>query len=177
MSKGARMAENSNHYSKRSPADRKLRAADSDRVAVGDILRREHVAGRLDSEEYADRYGHCLEAKTYAQLDELIADLPGDPEPAFVVGPTPRDEPWRHGAWAPGRRRMHVPVFGWVALGVALIALSGTPFVWIALPMLFFFVIRPLMWRSAWRSGGRGPGWGGGCGWGPRDRRSEFPTV
>jgi hypothetical protein len=172
------MAEDINHYSRRSPADRSLRAADSDRTAVGDILRREHVAGRLDSDEYAERYGRCIEAKTYAQLDELIVDLPGDPEPAAAVGRGYSGATWGPAPWAGRRRRLHVPVFAWIALAVALIAFSGGQLVWLAFPLLFFFLIlRPLMWRSAWR-GGRGPGWGGGCcGWGPGARRSGFPTV
>jgi Domain of unknown function (DUF1707) len=169
------MAENTSRYSRRSPVDRNLRAADSDRQAIGDILRREHVAGRLDSDEYADRYGRCLEARTYAQLDELIVDLPGEKEPALEVGRQSAGPAWRPGY---GRPRRHVPVFAWIALVVALIALSGGQLVWLAFPLLFFFfILRPIMWRSSWRSGGRGPGWGGGCAWGPGARRSGYPTV
>ena len=81
------MAEETNHYSRRTPADRALRASDADRTAVGDILRKEHVAGRLDTDEFADRFGRCLEAKTYAQLDVLLADLPEGAEAAFTAGP------------------------------------------------------------------------------------------
>jgi hypothetical protein len=172
------MAEYTRHYSRRSPVDRNLRAADSDRQAIGDILRREHVAGRLDSDEYADRYGRCLEAKTYAQLDELIVDLPGDPEPVFEAGRQSQDPAWRPGGWSYPRRRRHLPVLAWIALVAALIALSGGHLVFLAFPLLFFFVIlRPLMWRSAWRSGRCGPGWGGRCGWGPGAGRTGFPTV
>ena len=58
------------------PYDRSLRAADSDREAVADILREQHVAGRLDSDELQDRVDRCYAAKTYAELDAVIADLP-----------------------------------------------------------------------------------------------------
>jgi hypothetical protein len=37
-----------------------------------------HVAGRLDSREFQERLERCLEAKTYAELDELVADFPGE---------------------------------------------------------------------------------------------------
>ncbi len=51
------MADNTNRYSTYSPQDRSLRASDHDREAIGDFLRRQHVVGRLDADEYADRYG------------------------------------------------------------------------------------------------------------------------
>ena len=90
------MADTTKHYSRQTPQDRNLRASDGDRDAIGDLLRRQHVAGRLTTDEFAERYGRCLEAKTYAQLDALIADLPLDTEPAFQSGPAP----WAAGsAW------------------------------------------------------------------------------
>jgi Domain of unknown function (DUF1707) len=158
------MAVETNHYSRRVPADRALRAADADRTAVGDILRREHVAGRLDADEFAERFGRCLEAKTYAQLDVLIADLPEGAETAFrqQAGPTAAPvTPWRGAPWYSGRRPWRVPGIAWVALVALLIAVSVGPAVWLVVPLVLLFVVRPLMWRSAWRSG-----WGcrGGCG-------------
>jgi Domain of unknown function (DUF1707) len=155
------MAEATNHYSRRTPADRNLRASDVDRNAVGDILRREHVAGRLDADEYADRYGRCLEAKTYAQLDVLIADLPEGAEAAFQPGPAVSGPAW-HGGPSYGRRRpWRVPVMAWLVVAGLLLALSGGPALWVLVPIVFLFVVRPLMWRSSSRSG-----WGrrGGCG-------------
>ena len=84
---GSKMADSTNHYARHTPRDRDLRASDRDRDAVGDFLRRQHVAGRLDTDEFADRYGRCLEAKTYAQLDALITDLPADEQTAPAGGP------------------------------------------------------------------------------------------
>ena len=67
------------HYSRRSgPRDRQLRVGDAEREAVADILRREHLAGRLDNDEFDERVARCLAAKTYAELDELIGDFPAD---------------------------------------------------------------------------------------------------
>jgi Domain of unknown function (DUF1707) len=164
------MAAETYRYSRRRPANRDLRASDADRTAVGDILRREHVDGRLDSDEYAERYGRCLEAKTYAQLDSLIADLPAAPEPAFQAGPGPVPSPtWSGTQWDAGRpRRWRMPAVAWIGMLIALIALSGGHLAWFVVPFIFFFlVLRPLMWHSACRSGCRGPGWGRRGGSGP----------
>jgi Domain of unknown function (DUF1707) len=164
------MAEETSHYSRRTPADRNLRASDGDRNAVGDLLRREHVVGRLDTDEYAERYGRCLEAKTYAQLDELLIDLPVGPEPVSQSRPAAASGTGWQGyrPWYGGRPRWRVPVIAWLALAGVLIALSGGPVLLLVVPLVFFLVIRPLMWHSRWRSGWRGPGcWGGRGGCGP----------
>jgi hypothetical protein len=170
------MADMTNPYARYTPRDRDLRASDRDRDAVGDFLRRQHVAGRLDTDEFAERYGGCLQAKTYAQLDALITDLPPDPEPAFAGGPAaPQAGPWGNGAWSggassdgpgragpwrAGRPRWRPPVLTWLAVVLVLALIAGGHLFWLAFP-LFFLVLRPLMWRSAWRSGAGGWGsWG-----------------
>ncbi len=109
------MADNTNHYSRYSPQDRSLRASDHDRDAIGDILRRQHVAGRLDADEFAERYGRCLEAKTYAQLDGLVADLPFDGRAPHQPGPAAwADGAWATRRWRAGRRLWRVPCSrGW----------------------------------------------------------------
>jgi|SRR5947208_14114983 len=53
-----------------------LRAADADRDATADQLRRAHVEGRLETAELEDRLELCYAAKTYGELDATIADLP-----------------------------------------------------------------------------------------------------
>ena len=172
------MAENVPRYPRYNPQDRGLRAANADRDAIGDILRRQHVAGRLDTDEFAERYGRSLQAKTYAELDELIADLPADTEPVAAVGAAPGGSPggsrtgngnWRVGAPWGGWLPRPVPVFIWLAVVVVIAVASGGHLLWVAFP-LFFFVARPLMWRSGWsvRSGRGGP-WG--C-YAPSTRRS-----
>jgi hypothetical protein len=68
---------NDTRYSRRSgPRDRQLRVGDRERETVGEILRQQHLDGRLDADEFQERLDRCLTAKTYAELDELVADLP-----------------------------------------------------------------------------------------------------
>jgi Flp pilus assembly protein TadB len=124
------------------PDDRGLRAADSDREAVADILREQHVAGRLDSDELQERLERCYTAKTYAELDAVIDDLPREPAQS---GST-----WRIGRWS--RLGVVLPLL------IAVVALSHGHLIWLAIPLVFFFFVRPLMWRAS----------GGGYGCGPR---------
>jgi hypothetical protein len=53
-----------------------LRAADADRQTVADRLRGALDEGRLDFHEYDARLRDAYAAKTYGELDRLIADLP-----------------------------------------------------------------------------------------------------
>src|SRR5215467_13362422 len=72
-------ASNENRYERGSgPRDRSLRVGDKERDAVGEVLRQRHLEGRLDSDEFQARLERCMAAKTYAELDELIADFPRD---------------------------------------------------------------------------------------------------
>lgn len=54
----------------------KLRASDSDREHVADRLRTAVTEGRLTHDEFEDRLHDALSARTYGQLDPLLADLP-----------------------------------------------------------------------------------------------------
>jgi Flp pilus assembly protein TadB len=56
-----------------------LRASDADRDAVAERLRRAAIEGRLDPDELDERLDTALRAKTYGELDRLVADLPGMP--------------------------------------------------------------------------------------------------
>jgi Domain of unknown function (DUF1707) len=53
-----------------------LRAADSDRAKVADRLRVALDEGRLSLAEYDERLQQAYAAKTYGELDKLLADLP-----------------------------------------------------------------------------------------------------
>jgi len=137
------MSETERHYDRRFPADRRLRVADRDREAVADILRREHIAGRIDNEEFEERITRCLAAKTYADLDAMIQDFPAD------EGAAPQR----------GRRLTTVgyfPFFPVVPIVVAAIIVSHGRLLWLAFPLFFLFVVRPFLWG---RFGGR---WGRG---------------
>jgi len=53
-----------------------LRAADADRERVAERLRSALDEGRLTLSEYDDRLREAYQAKTYADLDRLLVDLP-----------------------------------------------------------------------------------------------------
>nr|WP_203868268.1 DUF1707 domain-containing protein [Plantactinospora endophytica] len=76
-----------------------MRAADSDRAAVADQLLRALNEGRLDLGEYEDRLQRAYAAKTYADFDGLLDDLPGT-VPVDRAQLVPAD-----GAAAPALRR------------------------------------------------------------------------
>lgn len=131
-----------------------------------------HMAGRLDTDEFADRYGRCLQAETCAELDELIVDLPTEGDPTFAAervqarrGTRP-DRVWEGGPRRAGGHPWPLPIFALLAVVLALALVSGAHVAWVALPLLFFFVVRPLMLRSMWRGGSRG--------WGPWACHSRF---
>lgn len=154
------MADKDASYSWQVPRDRSLRASDRDRAAVGEILRREHVAGRLDADEFADRYGRCLAAKTYAELDSLLADLPvrdegpsalwGPSWYAPAMGPPPGTELGRCGYRGQWRHFWSLAILAWLAFVVTGFALSGGHLVWVV-PLLLFFWVGPRRWRATKR--------------------------
>jgi Domain of unknown function (DUF1707) len=58
-----------------------MRAGDSDRKAVADQLKHALDEGRLDLSEYDERLQRTYGAKTFADLDGLLDDLPGTVPP------------------------------------------------------------------------------------------------
>jgi hypothetical protein len=89
-----------------------LRAADSDRAAVADVLGEHMAAGRLTLAEYDERVTRAYSAKTYGELEQLTADLPAlhgrrsAPRPASSQPPAPVSQPAPvpAGACSPGHR-------------------------------------------------------------------------
>jgi hypothetical protein len=65
-----------------------LRAADTDRDAVAERLRVAAGEGRLSMEEFEERLEAALTARTFADLEPLVADLPAE-----EAAPERRDEP------------------------------------------------------------------------------------
>jgi Domain of unknown function (DUF4190)/Domain of unknown function (DUF1707) len=63
-----------------------MRAATADRDRAIEFLTTAFTDGRLDKEEYDGRLERALSARTYAELDAVVADLPGTrPRPAPPV--------------------------------------------------------------------------------------------
>ena len=126
------------------PRDRSMRVGDKERDAVSEILRQRHLEGRLDADEFQARLDRCLAAKTYAELDELIADFPHD----GVRRSDRRSWTWR--PWP-------LPFF-LLPLGLIAAIVVGGHLAWLAVPLIFFFVVRPLAWGPWGRGYGRGFG-------------------
>ena len=66
----------------------KMRAADADRDRVVEFLNTAYSEGRLTKDEYDGRLENALSARTYADLDQLVTDLPA--ARATVVSPVAR---------------------------------------------------------------------------------------
>jgi hypothetical protein len=128
--------------------DPKLRAADADREAIAEGLRRSHAEGRLDTDELQHRLERCYEAKTLGELDELVTDLPREGPDERAQGPRLGPLRWR---LAP-----LIPIL--IAL-IAICAVTHHHAFWLLVP-LAFLAYRMCWWR--WRpsrmAGGRGPG-------------------
>jgi hypothetical protein len=138
------MAEVTRYNRRSGPRDRRLRVGTEERDAVADILRREHVAGRLDNTEFDERLEQCLSAKTYRELDDLLTDLP-------IEEPNSRAARWSSKPWP---LLLVLPL-----IGVAIIASHGRA-AWLLVPLFFWFGIG----RFFWGGFGRRP-------WGYRPRR------
>ena len=65
-----------NGYPATGGARGKMRAADADRDRVVGLLNTAYGEGRLSRDEHDARLESALSARTYADLDELVADLP-----------------------------------------------------------------------------------------------------
>ena len=65
-----------------------MRAADTDRDRAVNFLTTAFTEGRLGKDEYDARLESALSARTYADLDQVVTDLPG-----ARVGPVPRRAP------------------------------------------------------------------------------------
>ncbi|MFD0687056.1 DUF1707 SHOCT-like domain-containing protein [Actinomadura fibrosa] len=64
-----------------SPSPAQMRASDADRDSVADRLREALAEGRITPEEHAERIDAVYSAKTYADLEPVLADLPSEQAP------------------------------------------------------------------------------------------------
>jgi hypothetical protein len=136
-----------------------MRASDSDREKVVEILRVAYTEGRLTMDEFDDRTTAAYSAKTWGDLHGLTSDLPAaanlSPPPAappavpqlqLIQDSTPADAPIM-----PGRRPVFIPFLP-VAILFLIVATSAHAFV-----LLVPGLILLLVWRGARRRNGRGP--------------------
>jgi hypothetical protein len=99
-----------------------MRAADTDRIQVAQLLTDAAAQGRLPMTEYEDRLAKAYAAQTYSDLARLSADLPGTATSAPGAGPS-RPAPStlllaimsgfeRRGRWNVPKRLTSVALFG-----------------------------------------------------------------
>jgi hypothetical protein len=71
------------------PGERgKMRAADADRDRVAGFLNTAYTEGRLSKDEYDGRLERALSARTYADLDQVVTDLPVAPATVTTAAKT-----------------------------------------------------------------------------------------
>ncbi|MFI8926226.1 DUF1707 domain-containing protein [Streptomyces sp. NPDC053474] len=117
-----------------------LRASDADRERAADVLADALATGRIDPQEHSERLDRVYAAKTLAEIEPHLADLP-DPEgpgggapftevperPSPGAIPESADETLygvfsdvvRRGRWSPGRRTHAYAVFGDVVVDLS----------------------------------------------------------
>ena len=109
-----------------------LRVSDADREAAVTLLRQAGGEGRLTFEELADRVGRADAARTRADLDAVVADLPAaqplaqperDKQRSWVVAVMGGAE--RKGRWHPARRTNVVTVMGGAAIDLRDARIDG----------------------------------------------------
>ena len=108
-------------------------------------LREHFAAGRLDLGEFGERVDRALGARTTADLDGLLADLPPAPRPQNDQRPV-----------RPSRRLVLLAPLLFVAPVVAGFAAVGGHQGWVAgwpLWWLVPLVALRLAWRGGWRRG------------------------
>ncbi|MFI6239939.1 DUF1707 domain-containing protein [Micromonospora sp. NPDC050795] len=145
-----------------------MRAADSDRAAVADRLRVALDEGRLDLHEYDERLQQAYAARTYADLEALLTDLPpvtpaqrsglapvagstmsplGDQlDPALSRGVTAR---WLAEVWFPYLRVIAIVVTIWAVTSVLSKDLLYFWPVWVAGPWGAVLVVRTVSGLAA----------------------------
>jgi Domain of unknown function (DUF1707) len=128
-----------------------LRAADVDRAFVAERLKSALDEGRLSLSEYDERLQQTYAARTYGDLDQVMADLPrpapphasqvvpaaapGQPVAAFAPAPDHRAVPrWLAHVWRAWLIAVSVNVVIWLLVSVS----SGEPIyfwpMWVAGP-------------------------------------------
>ena len=114
-----------------------MKASDADRDAVLSDLSEHFQAGRLTADEFEDRTGRALAARTWGELRDLLQDLPAGPAgPRVPVTATTSAPPQR-----PLGRTVLVPILVLAGIAIAVAMSAGTAharwgIVWLLLPVL-----------------------------------------
>ncbi len=114
-----------------------MKASDADRDAVLADLSEHFQAGRLTAGELDDRTGRVLTARTWGELDDLLADLPAGPAGSRVpvtaaAGVLPQRPPGR-------TARVPVAVLAGIVIAAVVLAGAGHArwgILWLVIPVL-----------------------------------------
>lgn len=106
-----------------------IKASDSDRDAVVSDLGEHFQAGRLTAEEFDERTGRALAARTWGELRDLLADLPAT-QPRTPATKALNARP-SGGFQLPG-----IAVLAGLAIAVVVLANVGWGVIWLLLPAL-----------------------------------------
>ncbi len=114
-----------------------MKASDADRDAVLSDLGEHFQAGRLTADEFEDRTGRALAARTWGELRDLLQDLPTGPAgPRVPMTATTGAPPQR-----PLGRTALVPILVLAGIASAVAMSAGTAharwgILWLLLPAL-----------------------------------------
>jgi small-conductance mechanosensitive channel len=136
-----------------------LRASDEDRDRIVAQLHKAATEGRIASDELEQRVAAALKARTYAELEETVADLPR---------PRSRQTPVRHSTagWVLSTVRANP-----ILLVLAIPVLAVTAAVLLAATVLWTVMVLVVLMVGGRHRMGRGPWSAGRYGWGdPRGR-------
>jgi Flp pilus assembly protein TadB len=106
-----------------------LRASDADREAIAERLRKATIEGRLVAEELEDRLEAAFAARTYGQLDAVVADLPL-PRSSQRRRPAPRNAGIAHWVLPAVALFIVFPIVVALVVAAAVFVLTGAFAIW-----------------------------------------------
>jgi hypothetical protein len=99
-----------------------LRASDTDREQLVDVLKSAFGEGRLTQDEYTTRMEQAYTAKTYGELRALVADLPGPlPQVPYQFTRYQQPQPTNSTAVASMIFGLATPLFGLTAIPAVIL--------------------------------------------------------
>jgi Domain of unknown function (DUF1707) len=134
---------------------RNLRASDADREHVAERLRQATTEGRIAPDELEQRLETALKARTYGELDAMVADLPGT-RPARSR-PRPVSVARAHPLLAIAALPFAVAAVAIVTVAI-ITGLAALSLIWIAFAWFAFGHRGRYGWACASRHGRRGLG-------------------